>query len=62
MCSLHHWRNVKQMIEMPVRYEHGIGAWLQMRKAIGNARSVRLDGSIQRRAPKTHAAKIGIDQ
>src|SRR6266404_1085737 len=61
MCLLHHRRNVEQMIEMRVRYEHGIRARLQMRKSIRNARSVRLDGSIQRRTPKTHAAKIGID-
>ena len=62
MCRLHHRGNVEQMIEMRVRYKHGIRARLQMRKSIRNARSVRLDGSIQRRAPKTHAAKIGIDQ
>ena len=62
MCPLHHCGNVEQMIEMRVRYEHGIRARLQMPKSIRNARSVRLDGSIQRRTPKTHAAKIGIDQ
>ena len=57
MCRLHHRGNVEQMIEMRVRYEHGIRARLQMSKSIRNARSVRLDGSIQRRTPKTHAAK-----
>jgi hypothetical protein len=60
--AFHHRRNVKQVIEMRVRHEHGVSRFQQMFETFVQALPIRCDRLIEYDWPETDPSEIRIDQ